>query len=138
MDGDGDGSKEPLPSVATSGVAMGAATAEESRPQSTVAGLAKEAAQLFHARSYQGCLLILHQLQLHNDEDPKVSPANVPPPPSHGALLVLSVVLLRFLRVRSDMFLGLRLLNLDHSVVVPILILIANVVSWSTLGLCRR
>lgn len=42
------------------------------RPTSTVAGLAKEAAQLFHARSYQGCLLILHQLQLHSEEDPKV------------------------------------------------------------------
>lgn len=86
MEGDGgDGSsKEPLPSVATSAAAMAAAatTAMEensssARPQSTVAGLAKEAAQLFHARSYQGCLLILHQLQLHNDEDPKVSFPNV-------------------------------------------------------------
>ncbi|KAG0558635.1 hypothetical protein KC19_10G042700 [Ceratodon purpureus] len=68
MDGDGDGSKEPP----QPGAAASAAASEDTRPQSTVAGLAKEAAQLFHSRSYQGCLLILHQLQLHNDEDPKV------------------------------------------------------------------
>lgn len=68
MDGDGDGSKEP-PSAAAGEEHLGGA----SKPQSTVAGLAKEAAQLFHTRSYQGCLLILHQLQLLDDEDPKVS-----------------------------------------------------------------
>lgn len=83
MDGDGDGvviantTTDPsLPLPANTG-ATGALMAESVeptivRPQSTVGGLAKEAAQLFHARSYQGCLLILHQLQLHNDEDPKV------------------------------------------------------------------
>ena len=83
MEGAGD-AKEPPAAIAAAAAAAtaaagsgaGAATAiteEAPKPQSTVAGLAKEAAQLFHARSYQGCLLILHQLQLHNDEDPKVS-----------------------------------------------------------------
>ena len=76
MEGAGD-AKEPPAATAAAAAATtaGAATAiteEAPKPQSTVAGLAKEAAQLFHARSYQGCLLILHQLQLHNDEDPKV------------------------------------------------------------------
>jgi len=87
--GDGSSKAEPLPSLAPAPTMAAApastttTTTEETynhssssaaRPQSTVAGLAKEAAQLFHARSYQGCLLILHQLQLHNDEDPKVGP----------------------------------------------------------------
>ncbi|KAH9557046.1 hypothetical protein CY35_07G065200 [Sphagnum magellanicum] len=45
---------------------------EETRPTSTIAGLAKEAAQLFHSRSYQGCLLILNQLLLQNEADPKI------------------------------------------------------------------
>lgn len=49
-----------------------ASSVEETRPTSTIAGLAKEAAQLFHSRSYQGCLLILNQLLLQNEADPKV------------------------------------------------------------------
>jgi hypothetical protein len=75
MEGAGDAKEPPAATAAAGAAAAGAATAiteEAPKPQSTVAGLAKEAAQLFHARSYQGCLLILHQLQLHNDEDPKV------------------------------------------------------------------
>jgi len=45
----------------------------QTRPvTSTIAGLAKEAAQLFHSRSYQGCLLILNQLLVQNETDPKV------------------------------------------------------------------
>jgi hypothetical protein len=86
MEGDGDGviastatTEPPLAHANAAHAAMAAepqqhpdSGAPVARPQSTVAGLAKEAAQLFHARSYQGCLLILHQLQLHNDEDPKV------------------------------------------------------------------
>lgn len=72
MEGAGD-AKEPPAATAAAAAAATAIAEEAPKPQSTVAGLAKEAAQLFHARSYQGCLLILHQLQLHNDEDPKVS-----------------------------------------------------------------
>jgi hypothetical protein len=45
----------------------------QTRPvTTTIAGLAKEAAQLFHSRSYQGCLLILNQLLVQNETDPKV------------------------------------------------------------------
>nr|PNR48509.1 hypothetical protein PHYPA_012986 [Physcomitrium patens] len=88
MEGDGDGvantssttttTKEP-PLPQSAGATSNGAAAENDavggnnvRPHSLPTGLAKEAAQLFHARAYQGCLLILHQLQLHNDEDPKV------------------------------------------------------------------
>jgi len=44
----------------------------QTRPvTNSIAGLAKEAAQLFHSRSYQSCLLILNQLLVQNETDPK-------------------------------------------------------------------
>ncbi len=52
----------------------------QTRPvTTTIAGLAKEAAQLFHSRSYQGCLLILNQLLVQNETDPKVTSSKILP-----------------------------------------------------------
>ncbi len=70
--GGGDAAAVAAAVVSTSTGVKEASSMEETRPTSTIAGLAKEAAQLFHSRSYQGCLLILNQLLLQNEADPKV------------------------------------------------------------------
>lgn len=52
----------------------------QTRPvTTTIAGLGKEAAQLFHSRSYQGCFLILNQLLVQNETDPKVTSSKILP-----------------------------------------------------------
>lgn len=52
----------------------------QTRPvTTTIAGLSKEAAQLFHSRSCQGCLLILNQLLVQNETDPKVTSSKILP-----------------------------------------------------------
>ncbi len=52
----------------------------QTRPvTTTIAGLVKEAAELFHSRSYQGCLLILNQLLVQNETDPKVTSSKILP-----------------------------------------------------------
>jgi hypothetical protein len=71
--GGGDAAAAAAAAVASTSTGVKeASSVEETRPTSTIAGLAKEAAQLFHSRSYQGCLLILNQLLLQNEADPKV------------------------------------------------------------------
>jgi hypothetical protein len=70
--GGGDAAAAAAAVASTSTGVKEASSVEETRPTSTIAGLAKEAAQLFHSRSYQGCLLILNQLLLQNEADPKV------------------------------------------------------------------
>jgi hypothetical protein len=71
--GGGDAAAAAAATVASTSTGVKeASSVEETRPTSTIAGLAKEAAQLFHSRSYQGCLLILNQLLLQNEADPKV------------------------------------------------------------------
>ncbi len=52
----------------------------QTRPvTTTIAGLVKEAAQLFHPRSYQVCLLILNQLLVQNETDPKITSSKILP-----------------------------------------------------------
>jgi len=73
--GGGDAAVAAAAAAAVASTSTGvkeALSVEETRPTSTIAGLAKEAAQLFHSRSYQGCLLILNQLLIQNEGDPKV------------------------------------------------------------------
>jgi len=69
--GGGDAAAAAVVASTSTGVKE-TSSVEETRPTSTIAGLAKEAAQLFHSLSYQGCLLILNQLLLQNEADPKV------------------------------------------------------------------
>jgi len=68
----------------------------QTRPvTTTIAGLAKEAAQLFHSRSYQGCLLILNQLLVQNETDPKVYQFK-------NSSCLVAILLLRYLVVPYD------------------------------------
>jgi len=73
----------------------------------TIAGLAKEAAQLFHSRSYQGCLLILNQLLVQNETDPKVYQFK-------NSSCLVAILLLRYFLTTNAFF-------LSSSISVPVM-----------------